>query len=1324
MTTLRPKALQVLGILFGILITNSSLVADTAESAASMCQLLAGYPYFPDTKDPGKLDHEIDFSKAFEACGKAVLEAPSDGHLSFLVARTYASIGQFDEANSGYLYSAELNYGGGYFGLAEVLVSSDPDFEPNAVLGLLMKASDLGFWPADVELAQLYLNEGNFDEAYRILEDSIAHRYPPALVTATEILLRGSPSPDSQEIERLLVGAAEAGYAPGIFKLAHFYLDTNDDLSPAVPYLNELSERGNAKAKLWLAKFLFKMSDDGRDSEQARGLLIQSARLGSEEAQILLGLAYWNGSHGFAQSFDAANQWLIAAAEQGSAFALRDLGVRLHRGDRIEHDPQKAVEYLTAAAAAGDEDAARYLGLAFWAGTDGIDRDYSKALNYLMPLALAGDIEALGDAAMIYADERQEPTDLNKSVEFFLKAGKAIVGAEYLTSLYWPDVRAEHFEAAIDLLERCYELEQDPKCAKALGDIFKNPAAPQVDYLRAVEWLERAAQTQHIPALIALSRMYIDGEGVAPNLEHARTYLARVEQAYEASVEKRPDELIELLRAQGYLNYQLGNYLEAENKYQKLVLLQDADDLEDGLTYAEDLMRLAVIYLSEGRPEAALRFYNRIGELEAEDEVGAALLKFMSDSGRAGAHFELGEVERARAIRDDLLADEDLNATLSSLFGSDGWLLASAGAAYFGFEDYTKAAESIGRALPKMSALFGPSSSDTLILKSFLGISLGNIGQFDEAENHLKAVIDSAESREIFDPIQLLQARSYVAKFDAQRGKRDQAFLAIEQVIADLSRLLKSPQSSLSVGNRSANSAVKEILATYAQIKPRNAEATSSKSAERAFEIAQLSTELSVVRPIERRIALGRIDNPQIKEMIAEVQQLEEQWHALDHRFRQAATSPQQLGEKELVGVRLQEIEDQIHALTDRLSKKGYDYFSIGTNNLLSLTQVQNSLQRSELILQFMTARSQTLVWSISRESSQIFVADLPLERLRQGLAEIQRSVDLLGKSELPAYAADQAHYLYKMLIEPALFGHSGIRKLIVIPDGPLVGLPFPALITDRGDSDSWLIEKYAVALIPSIGSLTWFKGQLGRSKAPKPFLGVGNPALSQVGESVQNRIEPFRGYYDLRGEANLEKIRNLPSLPDTENELQRIGKYLGAAQSDIFVGERATEPAIRKLALDDYRVIAFATHGLIGGEISGLSEPALVLSPPEEILPDDDGLLTASEIGLIQLDADLVVLSACNTASRGREDDATGLSGLARAFFLAGARNILVSNWYVESNAAVKITTQLFKKAVENGDLSYAEALRLAILDLLSNPESSLESHPAYWAPFVVVGL
>ena len=105
---------------------------------------------------------------------------------------------------------------------------------------------------------------------------------------------------------------------------------------------------------------------------------------------------------------------------------------------------------------------------------------------------------------------------------------------------------------------------------------------------------------------------------------------------------------------------------------------------------------------------------------------------------------------------------------------------------------------------------------------------------------------------------------------------------------------------------------------------------------------------------------------------------------------------------------------------------------------------------------------------------------------------------------------------------------------------------------------------------------------------------------------------------------------------------------------------------------LSDYRVLAFATHGLVSGELSGLGEPALVFTPPETGTEADDGLLTASEIATLELDADWVILSACNTAAADGTPGAEGLSGMAKAFFYAGARALLVSHWAVNSEAAV----------------------------------------------------
>ena len=205
-----------------------------------------------------------------------------------------------------------------------------------------------------------------------------------------------------------------------------------------------------------------------------------------------------------------------------------------------------------------------------------------------------------------------------------------------------------------------------------------------------------------------------------------------------------------------------------------------------------------------------------------------------------------------------------------------------------------------------------------------------------------------------------------------------------------------------------------------------------------------------------------------------------------------------------------------------------------------------------------------------------------------------------------------------------------------------------------------------------------------------------------------------------------------LPPLPDTRDEVNEIARALQAdLNQDVFVGEAASESQVKSLDLSAYRVIAFATHGLIPGDLDGLVQPALALSSPEVVGGQEDGLLTMGEVLGLQLDADWVVLSACNTGS-GEGAGAEAISGLGRAFFYAGARALLVSNWPVETTSARALTTGLFRKQVADAKLSRAEALRQTILDLIDgsgfvDPQSGKVvfsyAHPIFWAPFSLVG-
>ncbi len=204
-----------------------------------------------------------------------------------------------------------------------------------------------------------------------------------------------------------------------------------------------------------------------------------------------------------------------------------------------------------------------------------------------------------------------------------------------------------------------------------------------------------------------------------------------------------------------------------------------------------------------------------------------------------------------------------------------------------------------------------------------------------------------------------------------------------------------------------------------------------------------------------------------------------------------------------------------------------------------------------------------------------------------------------------------------------------------------------------------------------------------------------------------------------------------LPRLPDTRDEIRSIALALNADLTrDIFLGERATEEAVYATDLSGYRILAFATHGLLPGDLDGLTQPALALSSPAVSGGTNDGLLTLEEIMRLHLDADWVVLSACNTAA-GDGAGAEAVSGLGRAFFYAGSRALLVSNWPVETTSARALTTDIFARQAKNPGLGRAEALRRAMIGLIDQGVYEggdgrilfSYAHPIFWAPFTIVG-
>jgi len=398
----------------------------------------------------------------------------------------------------------------------------------------------------------------------------------------------------------------------------------------------------------------------------------------------------------------------------------------------------------------------------------------------------------------------------------------------------------------------------------------------------------------------------------------------------------------------------------------------------------------------------------------------------------------------------------------------------------------------------------------------------------------------------------------------------------------------------------------------------------------------------------------------------------------------------------------------------------------------VDIAQMQAALAPDEALWMQATSGTDTFMFLLRRDGISLSRANLSESRLRDLVDRLRASVDVLAPGGLPAFDIAASEELFTALFGGFKAELASISRLYLVPDLAsqevqlgILARPLPGSHPQAGPEIGdlrYLGLTHALAVLPSPTTFV-----LLRSLPPPDlkggFVGFGDPVLEGTGASVPGG-GPRAAINRISGLAEPRLISQMfEPLEDTADELRALAGIQRSGNAEIFLRELATETQVKRMDFGETSVIAFATHAIVAGDFDMLLEPALIMSPPQVANALDDGLLTAGEISGLSLSADLVILSACNTAAPVGRSGAPGLSGLASGFFRAGTRSVVASHWTILSLSSILLVPSFLTLASDGSDRPTSEAMRQSMVRLANDNRHPLLSHPAVWGPFSVVG-